>query len=314
VLALSVLAATPALADDAESFFAQGRALRAQGKCAEAIVAFRHALELRPQGLGSLRNVAECEQEIGQFASARSDWWGLRRAVLQSNESKYATWEKDAEQAYNSLEEKVAHLTVKVTGAAPERARISVDGKPLDPRLVGVELERDLGPHTIEALYGGASPLSESRTLTAGAHEIVVLDLPAPIDEPAPDVKPEPVVPKGRPALRNAGIASLAVGGAALVGALAAIGVRQSALSSFSVCAPAYQGCPPSLRDEQSKGQTASTLVTAFSVVAGVGVAAGIPLFIVGSRVTRDAKPKPSVGMSLAPLAAGAALEAGGSF
>jgi tetratricopeptide (TPR) repeat protein len=310
VLVLSLLATTPALADDAESFFAQGRALRAQGKCADAIPAFRHALELRPQGLGSLRNIAECEQELGQYASARIDWWGLRRAVLQSSETKYETWEKDAEQAYNSLEGKVAHLTVRVQGPAPERAQISVDGKPLDPRLVGVELERDLGPHTVEAAYGGATPVSESRTLTAGAHEVVVLELPAPVEALAAVAAPPPA-PTNRPPLRNAGIAALAVGGAGLVGLLASIGVRQSALSAFSVCAPSYQACPANLRDDQSKGQTASALVTAFSVVTALGVGTGVPLFLVGNRPPAS---KRAGSIAFVPIASGAALQAGGSF
>jgi hypothetical protein len=156
-LALGVLWPASARADDSETFFAQGRALRAEDKCAEAIVAFRRALDLKPQGIGSLRNIAECEEALGQFASARTDWWSLRRAVLQSNEPKYQGWEKDAEEAYRRLEPKVGHLTVRLEGVSIERARVSIDGKPLDPRLVGVELERDLGAHVIEVRYDGAA-------------------------------------------------------------------------------------------------------------------------------------------------------------
>src|SRR6185436_11743436 len=105
--------------EDSKTFFAQGRQLRAAGNCPDAIVAFRRALEAFPQGLGALRNIAECEEQLGQFASARNDWWSLRRAVLQSNELRYESWEKDAEQGYARLATKVAKITIRIHGADP---------------------------------------------------------------------------------------------------------------------------------------------------------------------------------------------------
>jgi hypothetical protein len=303
LLALAATLGAPARAEDSESFFAQGRTLRAHGKCAEAIVAFRHALDLKPQGLGSLRNVAECEEEIGEFASARSDWWSLRRAVLQSNEPKYQGWERDAEQAYARLEPKMARLTVKLAGLALERVRISIDGKPLDPRLIGVELERDLGAHTVEAFYGGVAPVTEKRTLAAGAREVVTLAIPAlTAGEGGATSGDAPAEPGNRP-LRTAGVAMLAAGGVGAVGAAIALGVRQSALAQFDVCAPAYQGCPPSLRSALTRGQTASTFLGVFGVVAGVGIVSGIPMSVLGSRprdpTAGDGKPSNPVAPTL---------------
>jgi hypothetical protein len=332
LLAVALTAASPARADDSETFFAQGRTLRAQAKCAEAIVAFRRALEVKPLGLGALRNVAECEEELGEFASARADWWSLRRAVLQSSEPKYDGWDKHAEKAYNRLEAKVAHITVKVAGPSPERARVLIDGKPLDPRLVGVELERDLGPHTVEALYGGAAPVTDKRSLGIGAHEVVTLTLPAPKAGDAPkaggtppaDAKPE----GGGRALRVAGIGALTVGGLGAIGAIVSVIVRQGALSSFASCAPSYTHCPNTgdLQSALTRGQTASTLVNVFSVVAVAGIGAGIPLVVVGARAGAPAPgaapsdpPAPSAAsaravIGLVPLLGGAAVHAGVRF
>jgi hypothetical protein len=300
-----------ARADDSETFFAQGRNLRQEGKCAEAIVAFRRAFELKPLGLGALRNVAECEEELGQFASARADWWSLRRAVLQSNEPKYEGWDRDAEANYKRLEPKVAHLTVKVTGYAPERAKVSIDGKPLDPRLVGVDLERDIGPHTVEAAYGGAAPVSEKRELIVGAHEVVTLVIPT----PKPGEVPAGEGKTGNKALRGVGFAALGVAGVGLVGGAASLAMRQSALASFSGCAPSYTNCDPSLRGELTKGQVASTLLGVFGVAAGVGLAAGIPLVV----VSRPGAPAPGpasagIALQLVPIAGGATVRAGGRF
>jgi hypothetical protein len=331
LLALTLTAASPARADDSEAFFAQGRTLRTQGKCAEAIVAFRRALDIKPQGIGSLRNVAECEEELGEFASSRADWWSLRRAVLQSNEPKYEGWDKDAEKAYARLEPKVAHITVKLAGVSPERARVSIDGKPLDPRLVGVELERDLGPHVVEALYGGATPVSEKRSLGIGAHEVVTLTIPAPkAGETSPALTEDTPPAGGSPVLRGPGIAALTLGGLGLVGFVVSVIVRQSALSSFSVCAAnGYTDCPntPDLRSALSRGQTASTLTVVFGAVALVGLGAGIPLVVFVKRpgaqgpggASQRTPQAPAASnaravVGLVPLLGGAGLQAGVRF
>jgi hypothetical protein len=317
VLILSV--ASPVRADDGETFFAQGRTLRSQGKCAEAIVAFRRALELKPQGLGALRNVAECEEALGQLASARASYWSLRRAVLQANEPKYEGWDRDADQAYRRLENKVAHLTVRLVGIAPERAVVSIDGKPLDPRLVGVELERDLGAYTIEATYGGATPVTEKRTLAAGAHEVVTLRIPAPSPgEARSGTAPGDAVREGAPPraagsrpLRVAGIAAVTLGALGAVGLGISVAVRQDALSAFSGC-PGYMGCDPGLRGELSKGQVASTLAFVFGTVAIAGLGAGIPLLVVDSRTPAPSGARAAV--EVVPAAGGATLRAGVRF
>jgi tetratricopeptide (TPR) repeat protein len=160
-----ISAAAPALLaagaeEDAKTFFARGREQRMAGNCAEAVLAFRRALEVYPEGLGALRNIAECEETLGLYASARRDWWDLRRAALQSNEAKYAGWDEDAEAHYKALAGKVGTLTIQLQGGEGNPAvRVIMDGKPLDPRLLGVGLERDTGSHTVEMFYGGAAPI-----------------------------------------------------------------------------------------------------------------------------------------------------------
>jgi hypothetical protein len=311
---VAISAPAGATEEDSKTFFAQGRQLRAAGNCADAIVAFRRALEAFPQGLGALRNVAECEEQLGQFASARNDWWSLRRAVLLSNEPKYQGWDKDAEQGYARLAGKVAKITIRIHGADPAALTITIDGKPLDPRLVGVELERDLGPHIVQASYGGAAPVSEKRTLAAGANEVVTLEIPvqknAPKATAAITARPPPP-DAGNPGLRAAGIASIAVGGASAIATVIALAVRQSALSDFARCKRAdgsYEGCPNDLQDSASTGMTASTLVNVFGILTIVGAGAGIPLLI-ASTPSSPAKPSARITAqaNLMPLPGGGA-------
>jgi hypothetical protein len=308
---------TSATEEDSKTFFAQGRQLRAAGNCTDAIVAFRRAFEMFPQGLGSLRNIAECEEQLGQFASARNDWWSLRRAVLQSNEPKYIGWDKDAEQGYQRLTNKVAKITIVIHGADPTQLRITIDGRPLDPRLVGVELERDLGTHTIQASYGGAAPVTEKRTLSPGAHEVVTLKIPAPKIAPsATPTAPKPPPPRNA-TLRTAGIISLSAGGVGVIGTVIAAVVRLGAVSNLANCEVTTEGyrCPETLRKELegdvSTGRAASTITNVFVGLAVVGVGAGIPLLIIGSTPSSPAKPTPATTTkaSLVPLAGGGALQ-----
>jgi hypothetical protein len=180
-----------------------------------------------------------------------------------------------------------------------------------------VELERDIGLHTIEAAYGGAAPLREKRELTLGAHEVVTLVIPAP--------KPGEVRSTGggggggetgNKSLRGAGIAALVIGGVGIVGGAISLALRQSALASLDVCAPNnYMHCPVGLMGQNTQGQIASTLLGVFGAVAGVGLVAGIPMVV----VSRPSAPAPgptsgSVAFQLVSVAGGAAVLAGGRF
>jgi hypothetical protein len=287
------LAALPAAAqeDDSKTLFAAGRELRAAGRCEPAIVAFRRALDINPQGLGSLRNIAECEEQLGHLASARRSYWDLRRAVLQTNETKYQGWDKDAEAAYQRLGARVPKLTVRLKGRELERVRVTVDGKPLDPRLVGAELERDLGPHTVAANYGGAAPVTKRVDLAEAARETVVLEIPDPTAaHPRPEAVPLPG--EGSSALRTAGVVALTVGGVALVGGLVSLFVRQNAAGDVEDLCPGYEDADAcvvakddvgTLESARDRAQTTSTLVTVFGGVAIAGIGAGVTLAILGA-------------------------------
>lgn len=281
-----------AINPDAQTFFAKGRSLRAEGKFEEAIVEFRRAFDLAPEGLGALRNIAECEEALGQYASARIDWWNLRRAALQTNDPKYQGWDKEAEAAYQKLELKVGRLTVQVVAKDLSRVTVTIDGKPLDPRLFGVEIERDLGVHTIQANYGGAAPIIEKRGVSASRKEIIVLKIPdaSPADKPPGDTTPKEPPPPDRAPLRVGGYVSLAFGGAGVIGLISSIAIRQSAAAvvqgnpkecSFDAAKNVYT-CPntEAYSSAVDRGNTASLLVNVFTGVAVAGVGIGAVLLI----------------------------------
>lgn len=289
-----------------ESFFAEGRKLRLAGKCAEAIVAFRRSFELSPERIGSLRNIAECERELGKYASSRRSYWDLRRAAMKSDDPNYQGWDKDAEKAYDEMTPKVSHLTVKLEGRT-QGVIVAVDGLTLDPRLIGVEVEQDLGAHSVEARYGGVVPIVEKVALAEGEHKTITLRIPT---EAA-------AAGGGRSALFFSGIAAASVGGAALVAMGISAGIRAGALQTIESSCPTLKDCSPSLAGEIDKGRTATTLANVFGGVAAVGVAGGGALlltsrFAFGSQPA--AKPAASLRVYVSPLPDSAAVRLEGTF
>ncbi|MGK3997791.1 tetratricopeptide repeat protein [Sorangium sp. So ce1024] len=320
--ALIAAAPAPALAagaeEDAKTLFARGRELRGAGRCEQAILAFRSALEIYPEGLGALRNIAECEEALGLYASARRDWWDLRRAALQSTEAKYAGWSEDAEARYRALGSKVGTLTLTVQGAEGRQVQVALDGKPLDPRLLGVELERDLGAHTVELFYGGAAPVTERVELTPGAQRVVMLTVPPPLPAREAPAAPLPPPPPSSSGLRAGGYVALGIGGAGAIAAAVALAVRAGAVSAVEDgCTRSGDGyvCPPSIQGDYDTGRTASALVGVFAGVGLVGLGTGVTLILLSpSSPTSAAQGAPasaargalqSAELSLAPWPGG---------
>ena len=95
ILATSIAPAANASPEsEAKDLFARGRDLRATNDCGSAAPLFRKAWTVYPQGLGSLRNLAECEEQLGNFASSRRAWLDLKRAlVIAPSDPKYEGWD-----------------------------------------------------------------------------------------------------------------------------------------------------------------------------------------------------------------------------
>lgn len=302
------LAALPAVAqageEDAKTLFAAGRKHREAGDCNAAIPVFERAQKAWPEGLGALRNIAECQEELDRLASARRSWWDLRREVLASSESKYAGWAEHAEAKYAELGPTVPRLLVRLVGARAGDVRVAVDGVTIAPELVGTELERDAGVHSVEVFAGGRSIALREVSLAAGSRETVELVVDAGVveDEPPESLPVEASPPAS--GMATAGYVTLGFGGLGVVGALISFAVRQSALSELEDACPDYEGgpCPDTVTAVVDRGRTASTLVNVLGAVGIAGVGIGAALLIADAVGASDE----TAGLWLAPLEGGA--------
>ena len=270
---------------------------------------FQKAYAVYPLGLGSLRNVAVCEEALNHFARLPLAWLDLKRAVSGSNDTKYAGWNDDADRAMAHLASKVAVLIVDLAAVEPpgqagpaappsESVNVTVDGDDLPRDRLGAATEHDPGMVTVRASGPGVvTPDEQSVTLVAGDTKRVTLH----VTVAAPAASLTPVGESAAPNVESAGSAppsptsparagawiALGIGAAGLVGTAISYAVRQSALGDLNASCPAHASapCDPSTQDtvmsEVSRGRTASTLVTVFGAVGIAGVAASVALFAV---------------------------------
>ncbi|MBX3224921.1 MAG: hypothetical protein KF795_30675 [Labilithrix sp.] len=302
---------------DAKDLFARGRDLRSANDCGSAAPLFRKAWQVYPQGLGSLRNLAECEEQLGHFASSRRAWLDLKRALITApNDAKYDGWDKDAEEAAARLKPKVAAFVVDVYVKSPDGealanentgVEIFVNGESVGTTLVGTPLERDPGSYRIRAQMPDAQPVEQTVNVSAGDNPHVTMRLTV-----TPKPKTE-VVKEDHGTRRTIGWIVAGVGAASLVGSGVTFLLRQGALSDLDDGCPERRNCPDGLRSTVDTGKTMSTLTSILLPVGVVGVGAGLALvFTSGSSTSSADSGKAARSVRVAPALGG--LSVSGSF
>ena len=315
---------------DAKTLFEQGRALRARSDCAGAIPLFRRAYESYRAGLGSLRNLAECQETLGQFASARRSWLELGQTLVVHHEPRYDGWADDARQSAARLAPKVATLTVDVHAETRsgetvstdgthglDRLDVTLNGEHLASAVLGAPLERDPGDYVVRASGGRAVAPSEQRIeLSSGQAQRVVLRVVV-ANEPG-ESRADDSHPHVDATRRTLGWVVAGTGTAALVGAGISWLVRQSAMdqlvnagcsegNGLEHCAAGQSASARAdLQAADDRGHTAGALATVFLVTGVVGLGAGIAL--IATSASHPATP--TVGVFLSPTG----LSATGSF
>ncbi|MDP9037305.1 MAG: hypothetical protein M3O50_21105 [Myxococcota bacterium] len=291
----------PAAAADAPAevrdLFARGRDSRARGDCASAVAFFRQAYHEYRAGLGSLRNLAECEETIGHYAAARRDWLQLAHALTGNREPKYADWLADAEQGAARMAPKVAALTIDlevITAqgqvAAPVDAEVTINGERLEPDQLGATVEWDPGHYVVQAGTSGRPQQERTVDLKPGdsKHLIMLVAARSPT-ELASGRSPLLETPTQK-AERVSGWVAAGVGGASLVGAGVAWLLRQQALDDLDRECP-NQMCQvpndPQLEAQKraswqaihDRGASAATAANVLGLVGLAGAAAATVLF-----------------------------------
>jgi hypothetical protein len=184
----------------AEVLFRSGRARMEAGDYAHACPLFAESLRLDPT-LGTLFNLATCEEDIGKLASAWELYGEIADRMDPDDERRAVAAQRKA-----ALVRDVPRMTVVLAAVAPTDLEILCDGVELRTASLGVPLPVDPGPHEIAARAPGYDARIYSVTIARG--EELTLSV-----EPGPPVHPPRwSVAKTGYVIGGVGLASLAVG------------------------------------------------------------------------------------------------------
>ena len=310
LLAAALVAApalsTPARADDnaaAEALFQQAKTLTEQQRYDEACPKFAASYKL-DKTLGTLLNLADCEEHINHVASAWAHWGEAVELAQKTGDKRdaFAGTHRDA------LVKRLPMLRLDIP--APSAALdVYRDGVKIDPAAYGVPLPSDPGGHVVSVRRGAEALVEKRVVVKEGETSGVALDLVA-IEKAAPP--PEAVAydlpPSG---LRTGGFVIGTVGVAALLVAggfeIAAL-VNKSAANATDSCVSKH--CTPEGLATVGRAGDFATAGQWVGIGGLVMTAVGVSLFIAspGRRATPRAAPPVSVSGWLLPGSGGLSL------
>jgi serine/threonine-protein kinase len=192
VLATSTFVASAHAGDTAtaQALFDEGKRLMSQHDYAAACSKFEESQRQDP-GLGTLFHLADCEERLGETASA---WAAFKEVAAEARAHAEASRAIVASDRAQALEEKLARLTIEA-GAVQGTPGLEIlrDGKPLGAAELSAGLPVDPGSHLVEARAPGKGTWSTTVDVRDGARVVVTIPLLA--DTPAPGPVPAVVPP-----------------------------------------------------------------------------------------------------------------------
>jgi hypothetical protein len=155
-LAIVVAGSTPALADDpdqADKIFEEAQKLKEAGKTAEACKKYDEALSYNRNAVGTLLNVALCNEEAGRYATAVKYYTQARDLAREHNLAEHRQAAEDKLAVTTPL---VSHLAIAFAETANEmKLVIDEDIVPLDKTE---DIVIDPGSHRIVVTAPGRVP------------------------------------------------------------------------------------------------------------------------------------------------------------
>ncbi|HSQ63856.1 MAG TPA: hypothetical protein VLM85_11610 [Polyangiaceae bacterium] len=301
---VAVSASAPAWAQQphdpvaAEALFREGRAAADAGNLTDACPKFKASYGLDPAP-GTLFNLADCEERVGQLAAA---WQHFHQLLdqLPASDDRRPYVQTHSQQ----IEPRVPRLRVVLAAGAPPGTEVVRDGEPLAAALLGVAVPVDPGAHRlvvhapdrVDKVYELSLAEKDQQDLEVTVGPVV----PRTVAPPKPVVVHVPPPPKRAPPLRTVGFV---VGGVGLVSAAVGAVFGGLALSDNGESNASCQGSVCSSQQAVDLHERAKTeaLVADISIFGGVALVAMGAVFVLASR-RAEMHVVPTVGTSGAGL------------
>lgn len=171
VLSLGGVALADSNEDEADQLFQKGRALEKEGKTAEACDLYKQALDKNPNAVGTILNVALCDQKTGKVASAYKLFKDARARAKEQNLPEH---QKAAEEHMAQLEDKIAHVALAFADPPTEDTRIVVANEVIEKDKTGDVLV-DPGQVAIIVSRPGRVTYETKATIAEGEHKAIAI-------------------------------------------------------------------------------------------------------------------------------------------
>lgn len=173
-LAGLIAAAGPAAADPridkADQLFAEGKALLGSNLI-QACDKFEESLQYNPAAIGTLLNVALCDEKLGRFASAVAKFTEARDHAKEQNLREHV---RAAEDHIAALTPSVPHLAIRLAEPLPDTA-VVVDRQVIAREALG-DVAVDPGERVIVVTAPDRLPYRKTIVVARGEH--LAIDVP----------------------------------------------------------------------------------------------------------------------------------------
>ncbi len=287
-----VSSAQPRDAAAAEALFRQGREASDEGDHRTACAKFRESHRLDP-ALGTLFNIADCEERLGNVATAWTTFREVAQRLPPADDRRPL-----AEQRASLLEDRLPRLSVHFEGPSPPGTKITRNGVPLGSASMDAHLPVDPGVQRVIVDSPGRARAIFEIQASEGSRQTLTVRVGAPnrgaaalgSDASTPG---EPAPKSGSPTLGwlvgGVGVVGLAVGSIAGVAVL-------SKKSTVDANCDARKVCNREGADAADEGRTLSTVSTAGFVVGALGIGLGGYLLLSTSKDGSETALAPAAG------------------
>lgn len=266
------LVAYPCLGADsstAELLFQKGRAAMVAQDFPAACQHFSESLELDP-AVGTLMNLAACEQRLGRYATSYGYWQDALTQLEDDDPRRGFAAEQAAE-----ADEQAAQLTIQVGPNTPKPVTILWDGVELKKSDIGKELRADPGAHLIVVQSKTHEEKRYHFPLDPAQSTSMIVTVGAPLPRAGTAASKSEFRVQ-----RIAGYSSLGLGAVGIVGLIVTGVLLPEAKDELDELCPQKTCTTSEGLDKRDSAKTLLALNTASWVVAGVAVAAGTTLLL----------------------------------
>lgn len=318
---------TAAAKAEAQRLYVEGKALRDQGKTAEALDRFRRGHDLAPTPVTRLE-LARTLVAVGRLIEAHRLADAVAALPVTPTETgKGRKAREEAAALAGDLAARIPRVTLTVTPAGTDAA-VTLDGHPVSKELLGGEQDVDPGEHVAVARIGERAV---ERRFTARERETVAVELalpepppppppvavtPVPVPAPAGDPQPVALAPRSVVHEEDEGLTPAVPIAFTIAGVALATGITTGAIALVQAgdlkdgrC-PGGQ-CPPGdAQDLLSTHEAVATTSTIAFALAGAAAAVGVVVLVIDVADDEPAaSPRPAGGVRLRWAGTGLAAE-----